>query len=305
MELRHLRYFLSVAEFANVRAASAHLHVSQPAVSRQIHDLEAELQVALFERTSRGLKLTEAGSTFLRCAQDALARIDEGARLARLSAAGRRGRLRLGVVDNAAWDGLVPAALGRLQADAQDVSIQISPMNTPEQIAAIETGSLDGGFVYLFDPVPDGCEAIPLARHDVVLAAPIAWKAAPGPAVLARQLLDQPFVLFQRQAYPAYYDRLVSACSRAGLTLRVVQQVEGEAAVLSLVSAGIGLGIVNGANRGRPPARVRFLDLMDISVPLPLAFVHARANANPALARFIGLLPTARSERLKAGMEEA
>jgi DNA-binding transcriptional LysR family regulator len=290
MELRHLRYFIAVAEYENVRAASARLHVSQPAVSRQIHDLEEELQVALFQRTTRGLKLTQAGTAFLHSARDALAVIDDGVRVARMSAAGRRGHLRVGLVDNAAWDGLVPATFGRLQDEAQEVSIQLTPMNTPPQIAAIEAGALDGGFVYLFDPLPDSCEIIPLIKHDVVLAVPLEWNAVPGTALQARQLIDQPFVLFQRQVYPAYYDRLLSLCSQAGLTLRVVQEVASEAAILSLVSAGIGLAIVNSANLGRPPARVRFIKLIDLSVPLPLSFVYARGNGNPALARFIDTL---------------
>ncbi|CAH2802435.1 MAG: Transcriptional regulator, LysR family [uncultured Paraburkholderia sp.] len=97
--------------------------------------------------------------------------------------------------------------------------------------------------------------------------------------------------------YPAYYDRLIGACERAGLTLSVVQEVSTEAAILSLVSAGVGAAIVNSANRDRPPALVQFLALSDLSVTLPLHSAYHEGNRNSALVRFIELLDV---ERLAA-----
>lgn len=294
MELRHLRYFIAVAEHGNVRVASTHLHVTQPAVSRQLHDLEEELGVLLFDRTPRGLRLTKAGSCYLVDARQALAMLEAAGQSARMVAVGRQGQVNIGLIESAGWDGLIPTAFGAFQKEHENVGIQLRPLTTPGQLAAIEAGTLDGGFVYTFAPLPAAFASVPLEQHNVALATPLEWQPEATVASV-RSLTDQPFVTFQRSIYPAYYDRLLTSCSRAGLTLRVVQEVESEAAVLSLVSAGIGVAIVNDRNKGRPPARVRFIELSDLSIPLPLSFTHLRANTNPALMRFIDTLRSVQS----------
>ena len=290
MELRHLRYFAMVAEHQSVRAASEHLYVTQPAVSRQIQDLEAELGVSLFERSSRGLRLTEAGLAFQADTQRILAAVQEAKRSVQLRAAGLLGSLRLGLIESAGWDGLVPEAIGRLQQEAPGLRIQLFPMSTPQQLAALHEGGLDGGFIYPFEPPDAALQCTALARHDVILAVPEGSRLAQRPLVQASELSDEPFVMFERPVYPAYHDRLMGACTQAGLTPRIVQEVGSESAVLSLVSAGIGIALVNAANRGRPPARVRFVPLADVSVPLSLSFACRREGASPGLQRFLSAL---------------
>jgi DNA-binding transcriptional LysR family regulator len=142
--------------------------------------------------------------------------------------------------------------------------------------------------VYLLGEVPETLEVLPLARHDVILAVPGDAPPPRSPMIRAAELNGQPFVLFHRSIYPAYHDRLLAACQRAGLTPRVVQEVDSESAELTLVAAGIGVAIVNSANLSRPPAHVRFVPLAD--VPLPLSFARLRTNANPASQRFGDLL---------------
>ncbi len=290
MELRHLRYFVMVAEHQNVRAASERLYVTQPAVSRQIHDLEAELGVSLFDRTSRGLRLTDAGHVFRQDALRILAAVDSAKQSARLRAAGLEGNLRIGLTESAGWDGLVPDAIGQLQRTAPGIRIQLFPMATPRQLAALQDESLDGGFVYVFDAPPADLVLVPLARHDIILAVPETSALAGQRLARAADLGTDPFVVFEREVYPAYHDRLMAACQQAGLTPRIVQQVESESAVLSLVSAGIGVALVNGANQGRPPARVRFVPLADLSVPLSLSFAYLATNRNPTVPRFVAAL---------------
>lgn len=290
MELRHLRYFVAVADSESVRVASSRVHITQPAISRQIHQLEEEIGVALFERLPRGLKLTEAGRIFLEETRKALATIEGGLKAAKQARDGLRGQLRIGFVENAGWDGLVPSALGRLQETSPDLELELKPLSTPEQMEELLEDQLDAGFVYLFSELPPGFEHIPLFEYNVVLAAPTHWPGLEGGRVAASSLADQPFLAFRRKVYPAYYDRLIAACTSAGLTMDIVQEVSSEAAVLSLVSAGLGVAIVNSANRGRPPARVRFIDLKDLSVPLPLSFIYKKDNANPALQRMLQAL---------------
>ncbi|NYT38827.1 LysR family transcriptional regulator [Allopusillimonas soli] len=290
MELRHLRYFIAVAEYESVRVASERIHITQPAISRQIQDLEAELGVSLFVRTKRGLRLTEAGAVFLAEARQILSHLEAAVGTTRQVASGVEGHLRVGFVENAGWDGVVPAIFNRFQQEAHKVSIELVPLYTPAQLETIENRSLDGGFVYLFDPLPEKFSVLSLCRHDVMLAVPRTWDMPENEAVAMCSLIGKPFITFQRGVYPAYYDRLIAACVQAGLTPNVVQEVTTEAAILSLVSAGVGAAIVNAANLGRPPAQAKFVPVAGFSMPLPLAFVHLADNANPALARFLTLL---------------
>jgi DNA-binding transcriptional LysR family regulator len=296
MELRHLRYFVAVAELRSVRAASEQLHVTQPALSRQIHDLEDAIGVALFERTSRGLVLTTAGETYLSDAREILSRVDAANRLARQIASGLRGHLRIGFVENAAWSDTVSDALRGFEQAVPHVSLELQVLNTPEQLEAIAAGRLDGGFCYRVSVLPEGIASVAVLEQNVVLAVPETWTLGEAGTVSTSELRGLPFIAFPRHAYPAYYDRLIAACAERGLTLDIRQEAATETAILSLVSAGIGAAIVNAANRDRPPARVRFVDLQDLSIPLPLEFCFIANGTNgaysskAALHRFVELL---------------
>nr|WP_198984913.1 LysR family transcriptional regulator [Herbaspirillum sp. ASV7] len=292
MELRHLRYFMAVAEYESVRLASEHLHITQPAVSRQIQDLEDELGFLLFERSPRGLKLTLAGQSYLRDVRQAMAALESAARTAKRLAAGLQGQLRLDFVENAGWDGLVPKTFSRFQNDVPEVKIELTALNSPEQLQKIADGTLDGGFIYQYGSLPDEFTTVPLFDYDVVLAIPRAWTIAQqeGETIALRNMAGRPFVMFPRAVYPSYYDCLIGACQQSGLILNVVQEETTEAAILSLVCSGIGAAIVNSANLGRPPAQVRFFKLTDLSVPMPLAFAYRADSANPILSRFITTL---------------
>ena len=290
MELRHLRYFIAVAELRSVRSASEQLHVTQPAISRQIHDLEHAIGAALFERTPRGLLLTAAGEAYLSEAREILARVDAANRLARQIASGLRGHLRIGFVENAAWSGIVSSALRKFEQAVPEVALELQPMNTPEQLEAIAAGRLDGGFCYRVGVLPEDFASVHVLEQNVLLAVPEAWPLGKGGPVSTTDLRETPFIAFPRSVYPAYYDRLLSACAERGLTLDIRQEASTETAILSLVSAGMGAAIVNAANRDRPPARVRFVDLQDLSVPLPLEFCYAKSRANMALGRFVDQL---------------
>ncbi|MEM5314718.1 LysR family transcriptional regulator [Paraburkholderia sp. JHI869] len=295
MELRHLRYFIAVAELRSVRAASEQLHVTQPAISRQIQDLEEAIGAALFERTPRGLVLTAAGEAYLVQAREILERVDAANRLARQIASGLQGHLRVGFVENAAWSGIVARALREFEQAVPHVTLELQPMNTPEQLESIAAGRLHGGFCYRVGVMPEGIASTPVLEQNVVLAVPDAWSLGKTGAVATAELRDKPFIAFPRRVYPAYYDRLLAACAERGLTLDIRQEAGTETAILSLVSAGMGAAIVNAANRDRPPARVRFVDLQDLSVPLPLEFCFGANSANPALDRFVDQLRQAAS----------
>lgn len=290
VELRHLRYFIAVAESGSFRLASERLNITQPAITRQIHDLESALGATLLKRTARGVALTPAGDLYLREARKALDAVQAASSAVQRFTAGESGTLRLGMTDNAGWDGPVPDALRTLQRDHPYVAIQVSSLNTPEQFDALRTGSLDGGFVYVFGKTPENIEMVDLAEYEVVLAAPNDCTLAKRRSITLQDLREVPIVSFPRHVYPAYYDTLIAACREGGLTLRVTQEEQTESAILSLVSAGIGVALVNGANRARAPVRVQFVPIKPSLVRLKLAFAYLRTNDNPALARFLGVL---------------
>jgi DNA-binding transcriptional LysR family regulator len=296
MELRHLRYFVAVAESQSLRLAAERIHITQPAITRQIHDLEAELGVELFVRTPWGVTLTPAGELFLRETRTAFDVLNSAMRSARRVASGMQGRLRIGFVENASWTGLVPEVFHRFQQDAPDLGLELLPLDTPEQLAALADGRLDGGFVYTFDNLPDDIAAIPLQECGVVLAVPERWALPTTLPVPARELNGKPFICFPRHTYPAYYDLLIGKCRAAGLTLDVVQEATTEAAILSLVCTGVGAAVVNASNRARPLALARFIDFLDVNVPMLLAFAYKASNPNAALLRFRQMLvPTSGS----------
>ncbi|MFC4273655.1 LysR family transcriptional regulator [Achromobacter aloeverae] len=296
MELRHLRYFIAVAEARSFRVAAERIHITQPAITRQIQDLEAEVGVALFERSSVGVALTPAGEHILKDARAVLLKLEDSVRSARNIGAGLAGSLRIGFVENVSWDGVVPDAFARFQEQAPDLQLQLVPSNSPEQIRQIVADTLDGGFVYSFDDLPPGLSLLPLQQRHAVLAVPKQWMWPADRRVSAKELRDKRFVGFPRHTYPAYYDYLLRSCHRAGLALNIVQEVTTEAAILSLVSAGIGAAIVNASNRSRPPDRVAFFEFEDLKIGIPLGFVYAQANGNPALHRFLDLLEVLRRE---------
>ena len=290
MELRHLRYFIAVAENQSFRVAAERIHVTQPAITRQVQDLEAEVGVALFQRTTIGVVLTPAGELFLREARLALSVLSAATRSAKRVAAGLEGNLRIGFVENASWEGLVPDALAGFQEQAPEIQLALLPRNSPEQVKWLLTDRIDGGFIYTFDELPPEVAVVPLMQMGALLAVPRQWGWPADDPVPATNLNGKPMIGFPRNTYPAYYDYLIDSCHKAGLTLDVVQEVTTEAAILSLVSAGIGAAIVNSGNLNRPPARAQFLKLADLDISIPLAFAYLRTNMNPALARFIVLL---------------
>jgi DNA-binding transcriptional LysR family regulator len=290
MELRHLRYFLAVAETENVRLASERLHITQPAVSRQIHELEEELGVQLFERLPRGLRLTPEGQAYRLDALEVMASLNTARDRVRGIANGETGLLRIGYVEVTAWRGVVPEALRAFRALAPGVRLELAPMFTLEQLELIKRDTLDGGFVYLFDNLPDGFVSVELPPQNVVLALPSRREKHWKKKLLLRDLADTAFVTFHRATYPAYYARLFAACAQVGLVPKVVQEGASEAAVLSLVSAGIGVAIVNNANINRPPVQVDFVKLADLDVPLSLSFVYREDHCNSALVRFVSQL---------------
>jgi DNA-binding transcriptional LysR family regulator len=146
MELRHLRYFVAVGEEQHYRRASRRLRVAQPALSRQIRELEEEVGFKLFDRLPRGVKLSAAGRLFLEDARRILQAVSEATARADHVARGQSGTLRVGFTENASWHGVVPDSFRLFREQQPDAELQLQPAASLEQLDAIRSGRLDAGF---------------------------------------------------------------------------------------------------------------------------------------------------------------
>jgi DNA-binding transcriptional LysR family regulator len=288
MELRHLRYFVAVGEEQHYGRAARRLRVAQPALSRQIQDLEKELGFKLFERLPRGVKLSKAGEPFLEDVRRILQEVSEAAVRAGRVASGRLGTLRVGFPENASWQGVVPKSIRRFREVRPDAELQLQPAASLDQLEAVRSGRLDAGFVNFMPKSDPELEQLIVARQHVDLAVPKSHPVTRLKKLRLKNLTDIPFVWFPRWASPAFYDQLMHECYRGGLkSPRIVQEGLNEATILSLVSTGLGVGWVLGTARWRCPATVVVLPVVDLNVSLTLALAWRKDNTSRLLASFI------------------
>ena len=289
MELRHLRYFIAIGEEQHYGRAARRLRVAQPALSRQIQDLEGELGFELFERLPRGVRLSLAGQLFLEDARRILLEISDAATRAGRVARGLSGTLRIGFTENSCWRGAVPESFRRFRELQPDAELQLQPSASAEQIEAIRSGRLDAGFVNFMPKSDPELDQLLVAIQRVELAAPKGHPLTTLKKLRLRNLTDAPFIWFPRWSSPAFYDRMMRECYRGGLkSPRIVQEGLNEATILSLVSSGLGVGWVLGTARWRCPETIIVLPVADLNMPLTLALVWRRDNASPLLAKFVG-----------------
>jgi DNA-binding transcriptional LysR family regulator len=288
MELRHLRYFVAVGDEQHYGRAASRLGVAQPALSRQIQDLEEELGFTLFERLPRGVRLSAAGMLFLEDARRVLQEVNEAAERAGRVARGRSGTLRVGFTESASWRGVVPESFRRFRELHPDADLELQPAASLEQLAALRSGRLDAGFIFNMPKGDSDFDQLPVATQQIELAVPKGHPLTKLKKLHLRALSETKFVWFPRRESPALYDRLMHACFRGGLSSpRIVQEGLNEATILSLVSAGLGVGWVLGSARWRCPDSVVIMPVADLKIPQPQALAWRRDNRSPLLANFI------------------
>src|SRR4030095_12632022 len=163
MELRHLRYFVAVAGEEHYGRAAERLRVAQPALSRQIQDLEEEIGFKVFDRLSRGVKISTAGKSFVDDARRILHEVHEATVRAKRVAAGQLGTLRVGFIESISWHGVVPDSFRQFRERQPDAELQLKPASSLEQIEAVHTGKLDAGFVFTIANTRRGLAQLPVA----------------------------------------------------------------------------------------------------------------------------------------------
>src|SRR5260370_21925178 len=241
MELRHLRYFAAVAQYLNYSEASRRLHVAQPAISQTILDLEDELSVKLLLRTKRDVRLTAAGTAFLREAEEILRRAHEAQRLAQRAARGEVGVLGVGFFGTAAAP-ILPALVQAYRGKFPDVELRLFELNPDQQLAAFDEGRIDLGFSRPLPPdrrVEFEEEVVYTDR--LAIALPAAHALAKQKVIRLKSLAGEPFVQFHRKGAPGLFDEVVAVCRRAGFSPRIVNEPNFMATAMTLVESGLGL----------------------------------------------------------------
>jgi DNA-binding transcriptional LysR family regulator len=288
MELRHLRYFVGVGEEQHFGRAAKYLHIAQPALSRQIQDLEREIGFPLFERLPRGVKLNLAGKLFLEDARRILQDVQEAIRRAERAANGKAGNLRVGFVESISWHGVVPESFRRFRQKQPDAELTPVPMLSLAQVEAVRSGRLDAGFIVSVDALGEELDQKPVVQHKIVLAAPKGHPVTRQTRVRLRDLTGVPIVRFPRRANPAAYDRLMEACFRGGLkSPRIVQEADDHATILSLVSCRLGVALVSESARWQCPRGVALLPIVDLNLKVSFSLIWRTDNKAPLLQKFV------------------
>ena len=288
MELRHLRYFVGVGEEQHFGRAAERLHVAQPALSRQIRDLEKEIGFPLFDRLPRGVRLNAAGGLFLEDARRILADVQDAVRRAGQVARGLAGTLRIGFVESISWHGIVPESFRRFRQKQADAELIPIPMLSLAQVEAVRTGRLDAGFIVRMAALGEDLEQRSVSVHKVILAAPKGHPVTRQERLRLRDLKDVPFVCFPRRANPSAYDRLMEACHRGGLkSPRIVQEADDHATILSLVACRLGVALVSDSARWQCPRGVALLPVVDLNVKVSFSLIWRKDNTSPLLQRYV------------------
>lgn len=285
MELRHLRYFLAVADELHFGRAAARLHLAQPPLSQQIRKLERELGFDLFARTSRRVHLTDAGRAFRDEARAILSRVDEATASARRVAEGEAGALAVGFVASATY-ALLPRLYRRFRERHPDVALTISELSTAEQVEALRAGRIQVGLARA--PVGDDALVIePLAEEPLVVALPKRHPLASSRAVALRALASEPFVLFPRHPRPGWIDLVQGACAAAGFRPAVAQEVLELSTTVTLVAAGIGVTLVPASAQALRLAGVVYRPLRPPAPTTKLLALHRADEQRPVVRRFL------------------
>ena len=288
MNLRSLRCFLAVAEELHFGRAAKRLNISQPPLTQHIKSLERDLGARLFDRTKRSVQITEAGTALLDEARLLIAQADGLRHVVQRADKGRRGTLRAGFITSAVFTKtrLLYATISR---GVPGATVMWQEMNSSEQVEALREGRIDIGFLHT-PSEHRGLEARVIVRDPMVVAVPDTHRLAGRRSAPLSEFGDDDFVLPLRQMSPAFYDRIIAACSAAGISPAIPHQPRHLLTILSMVSMGAGISLVPSslANAGFPS--VSFIKIRGQAPVTEVSVLWSSQNRSPVLARALQVL---------------
>lgn len=261
MELRHIRYFIAVAEEQNVTRAAARLHVSQPPLTRQIQDLESELGVALFERTGRAIRLTEAGKVFLRGAKAVLQRVEAALHATRAVAIGRASELHVGHAPSATAE-FLPSVLRSFHKTLPGVRVTLHDMTTTEMIEGLTAGKLNAAFLVKPErQLPKGMRFQTLKNYPMVVAMAAGHPWARSREIRVSDVLKEPLVAYSRNEYPNYHKLLARTLGPRVRRLPFSEECDSGPSLIAAVESGKGVCVVPAFFKATAGKRLRYASL--------------------------------------------
>lgn len=286
MELRHLRYFLAVAETGGFTAAAERLHTAQPSLSRQIRDLESHIGAALFERSSRHVELTEAGQVFLGEARLTLAQADRSVERARQAARNQSGRLTLGFVFGVEAEQLM-RVMNALHGELKHIELAMHTQSSPVLITELVERQIDAAFIRPSSQA-QGLKIQTLRSEKLIAALPTEHALAKQPSIHLAQLVGEPIIGVPREHAPVLFDAIHDYASGYGVELNPVYHSETLMMALSLISSVGGVCLLPEHSARLFPQGVVARPLVEETPLLELALAWNPENDSPALAAFLG-----------------
>ena len=287
MELRHLRYFVAVAEAENVSRAALKLHVSQPALSRQVRDLEEELGFLLLERSAKSVRLTEAGRVFLAEARGVLQRAEDAVKRARSVATSGGGELHVGYAPSLTAR-MLPPALRAFQAELPNVCVKLHDLSTEEMLAGVRAGKLQ--IALLVRPTAAmgrGLRFEGLTRDPLRLALAPKHPLARKRVVTLAEAVREPFIAYSRKDYPEYHEILASVFAATKVAPRIAEEQDGVSSLIAAVEAGGGVALMPESLSCLAGARLKLMPLSPAPEPLVVGAAWAKDGLTSGAERFL------------------
>ena len=287
MELRHLRYFIAAAEGENISRAALKLHVSQPALSRQIHDLEEEIGVPRFERGAKSLRLTDAGRVFFNEARAVIRQAAEAVKKARAVAAGPLEEIHVGYAPSLTLQ-ILPRALRAFQARFPDVRVALHDLSTDEMLTALRDGGLDVALMARpLSGMLRGLRFEELALYPMCVAVPREHPLGRKRAVTPEIALREPLIAYNRKDYPEYHEQLDKLFAGLGRKPSIAEEHDGVASLVAAVEAGRGLALVPGCLACMVGPRLKLVPITPALEPVTVGVAWRNEKRKPTVEPFV------------------
>jgi LysR family transcriptional regulator, benzoate and cis,cis-muconate-responsive activator of ben and cat genes len=287
MELRHLRYFVAVAEEENVSRAALKLHVSQPGISRQIHDLEDELGFQLFERSAKSVRLTGAGKVFLTGARIVLQSVDDAVKKARVAAGGTNGEINVGYAPSLTIR-ILPQALRMFQEKFPGVRVALHDLSTEEMLAQLGEKKLQVALtVRPSAKLLRGLKFAELARYEGCVAVAPKNPLAKLKFISLEQISREPLIAYSRKDYPEYHEMLEKLFAPVGRKPRIVGEHDGVSSIVAAVEAGRGFALVPSCVASMVGPRLKLLPLKPALPAVPVVAIWRKESETELVKNFI------------------
>ena len=287
MELRHIRYFLAVAEERHFTRAAAKVGIGQPPLSQQIKDLEGEVGAALFRRLAHGAELTEAGNAFLAGVKEMPLIAERATMAARRATRGELGSLRVGFTSTATFNVVVRSAIRGFRRAYPEIYLTLEEANTTRLVTGLREGALDAVFLRPGTPDSGELQLRRLSEEPMVVALPKRHSAAELEEIDLAMLKDDPFLLFPREVAPTVYDTVVDACRKAGFEPLIGQVAPHFTSIVNLVAAELGVSIVPASMMQVRVTGIVYRRIAGQSPTTRLALAYRRGETSPVVRNFI------------------